>query len=99
MPYYEEIPVCEEISMEMNRIDALIENPGVYYDELAMDGYVRFCEDECTLTDGSDLNLLDTFKLWAEEVFAGVTSLSVLFMSQTRMGMEVTGLRRFVRSA
>lgn len=64
-----DIPVCEEISMEMNRIDALIDNPGVYYDELAMDGYVRFCEDECTLTDGSDLNLLDTFKLWAEEVF------------------------------
>lgn len=68
-----DIPVCEEISMEMNRIDALIANPGVYYDELAMDGYVRFCEDECTLTDGSDLNLLDTFKLWAEEVFAGAT--------------------------
>ena len=64
-----DIPVCEEISMEMNRIDALIDNPGVYYDELAMDGYVQFCEDECTLTDGSDLNLLDTFKLWAEEVF------------------------------
>lgn len=64
-----DIPVCEEISMEMNRIDALIENPGVYYDELAMDGYVQFCEDECTLTDGSDLNLLDTFKLWAEQVF------------------------------
>lgn len=64
-----DIPVCEEISMEMNRIDALIENPGVYYDELAMNGYVRFCEDECTLTDGSDLNLLDTFKLWAEQVF------------------------------
>ena len=64
-----DIPVCEEISMEMNRIDALIENPGVYYDEAAMDGYVRFCEDECTLTDGSDLNLLDTFKLWVEQVF------------------------------
>ena len=64
-----DIPVCEEISMEMNRIDALIANPGIYYDELAMEGYVRFCEDECTLTDGSDLNLLDTFKLWAEEVF------------------------------
>ena len=64
-----DIPVCEEISMEMNRIDALIENPGVYYDELAMDGYVQFCENECTLTDGSDLNLLDTFKLWAEQVF------------------------------
>ena len=64
-----DIPVCEEISMEMNRIDALIENPGIYYDEKAMDGYVSFCEEECTLTDGSDLFLLDTFKLWAEQIF------------------------------
>lgn len=64
-----DIPVCEEISLEMNRIDALIENPGIYYDEHAMDGYVEFCENELTLTDGSDLMLLDSFKLWAEEVF------------------------------
>lgn len=64
-----DIPVCEEISMEMNRIDELIANPGIYYDELAMDGFVEFCENECTLTDGSDLNLLDTFLLWAEQVF------------------------------
>ena len=62
-------PVNEEISMEMNRIDALIENPGVYYDPDAVEGFIRFCENEMTLTDGSDLNLLDTFKLWAEEVF------------------------------
>jgi phage terminase large subunit-like protein len=64
-----EIPVCNEISLEMNRIDALIDNPGVYYDEHAMDGYVSFCENELTLTDGSDLVLLDSFKLWAEQIF------------------------------
>lgn len=64
-----EIPVCKEISMEMNRIDALIENPGVYYDEDAINGYIAFCESELTLTDGSPLYLLDTFKLWAEQVF------------------------------
>ena len=64
-----EIPVCKEISMEMNRIDDLIENPGVYYDENAVEGWIRYCEAELTLTDGSDLNLLDTFKLWGEQVF------------------------------
>lgn len=64
-----EIPVCKEISMEMNRIDGLIANPGIYYDHDAIDGFVRFCEGECTLTDGSDLFLLDTFKLWAEQIF------------------------------
>lgn len=65
-----EIPVCKEISMEMNRIDALIANPGVYYDDRAIDGFIDFCENELTLTDGSDLQLLDTFKLWAEQLFA-----------------------------
>ena len=64
-----EIPVCNEISLEMNRIDALIRNPGVYYDSLAVQGFVEFCENELTLTDGSDLFLLDTFKLWAEQIF------------------------------
>lgn len=64
-----EIPVNEEISMEMNRIDALIENPGVYYDDKAIDGFVKYCENELTLTDGSDLHLLDSFKLWAEQLF------------------------------
>lgn len=64
-----DIPVCREISMEMNRIDALIANPGVYYDDEAVEGWVKFCENELTLTDGSDLNLLDTFKLWGEQVF------------------------------
>lgn len=64
-----EIPVCKEISMEMNRIDDLIANPGIYYDEDAMNGFVRFCEEELTLTDGSNLHLLDSFKLWAEQIF------------------------------
>lgn len=63
------IPVCKEISMEMNRIDGFIANPGIYYDEDAVEGFIAFCEDELTLTDGSDLHLLDTFKLWAEELF------------------------------
>ena len=64
-----EIPVCKEISMEMNRIDDLIANPGIYYDDRAVEGWVAFCNNELTLTDGSDLHLLDTFKLWGEEIF------------------------------
>lgn len=63
------IPVCREISMEMNRIDDLIRNPGIYYDDEAVEGFIRYCEAELTLTDGSDLYLLDSFKLWAEQVF------------------------------
>jgi phage terminase large subunit-like protein len=64
-----EIPVCKEISMEMNRIDELIANPGIYYDDEAINGFVSFCENELTLTDGSPLHLLDSFKLWAEQIF------------------------------
>lgn len=64
-----EIPICKEISMEMNRIDDLIANPGVYYDDEAINGFISFCENELTLTDGADLKLLDTFKLWAEQIF------------------------------
>ncbi len=64
-----EIPVCETISLEMNRIDELIANPGVYYDDEAVNGFIEFCESELTLTDGSDLKLLDSFKLWAEQIF------------------------------
>lgn len=64
-----EIPVCREIEMEMNRIDALIEDPDIYYDDKAIDGFVDYCENELTLTDGSDLRLLDSFKLWAESIF------------------------------
>ena len=64
-----EIPVCKEISMEMNRIDDLIANPGVWYDDQAVEGFVSYCEEELTLTNGEDLFLLDTFKLWAEQIF------------------------------
>lgn len=64
-----EIPVCREISMEMNRIDDLIANPGIYYDDEAVEGWIKYCENELTLTDGSDLNLLDSFKLWGEQIF------------------------------
>lgn len=64
-----EIPVCKEISMEMNRIDDLITNPGIWYDDQAIEGFVAFCENELTLTDGEDLKLLDSFKLWAEQIF------------------------------
>lgn len=64
-----EIPVNKEIEMEMNRIDDLIANPGVYYDDQAVEGWIDYCESELTLTDGSDLNLLDSFKLWGEQVF------------------------------
>ena len=64
-----EIPVCKEVSMEMNRVDALIANPGVYYDDKAVEGFIKYCENELTLTDGADLELLDSFKLWAEQLF------------------------------
>ena len=64
-----EIPVCEEISLEMNRIDQLIDNPGIYYDDQAVEGFIKYCENELTLTDGTDLVLLDSFKLWAEQIF------------------------------
>jgi len=65
-----EIPVCREISMQMNRIDALIADPNFYYDDEAIDGFIRYCENELTLTDGSDFFLLDSFKLWAEDLLA-----------------------------
>jgi phage terminase large subunit-like protein len=64
-----EIPVNREVSQEMNRIDALIDNPNIWYDDMAVDGFIKYCEYELTLTDGSDLYLLDTFKLWAEQIF------------------------------
>ncbi|NLD46395.1 MAG: terminase [Clostridiaceae bacterium] len=64
-----EIPVCKEISMEMNRIDSLIANPGIYYDDKVVEGWIQYCETELTLTDGSELRLLDSFKLWGEQVF------------------------------
>lgn len=64
-----EIPINREIEMEMNRIDALIDNPSIYYDEDAVEGFIKFCENELTLTDGSDLTMLDSFKLWSEQIF------------------------------
>lgn len=64
-----DIPVNREVSMEMNRIDSLIANPNIYYDDQAVEGFIKFCEAELTLTDGSDLHLLDSFKLWAEQIF------------------------------
>ena len=64
-----DIPVCKEVSMQMNLIDALIDDPRYYYDDKAVDGFIEYCENELTLTDGEDLHLLDTFKLWAEDVF------------------------------
>ena len=64
-----EIPVCREIEMQMNRIDDLIANPGMYYDDEAVEGWIAYCENELTLTDGSDLKLLDSFKLWGEDLF------------------------------
>lgn len=65
-----DIPVCREISLQMNRIDEKIRNPNYYYDDRAIDGFIKFCENELTLTDGSDLVLLDTFKLWAEDALS-----------------------------
>jgi phage terminase large subunit-like protein len=64
-----DVPVNREVSLEMNRIDELIANPNIYYDSSAMEGFIRYCENELTLTDGTDLNLLDSFKLWAEQIF------------------------------
>ena len=64
-----EIPICKEVEMEMYRIDDLIANPGIYYDDKAVEGWIAYCENELTLTDGSNLKLLDTFKLWGEQVF------------------------------
>ena len=64
-----EIPVCKEVEMQMNRIDDLIANPGIYYDDQAVEGFINFCEAELTLTDGRDLKLRDSFKLWAEDLF------------------------------
>ena len=63
------IPVSREVSLEMERIDDLIDNPNFYYDDKAVEGFIKYCENECTLTDGGDLKLLATFKLWSEQIF------------------------------
>ena len=83
-----EIPVCKEVSMEMNRIDDLIANPGIYYDDQAVEGWIAYCESELTLTDGSDLNLLDSFKLWGEQLYYGcilIISSFLIFMQRSRI--------------
>lgn len=64
-----DVPICKEIAMEMHRIDERIADPSIWYDDKAVEGFILFCEEELTLTDGSDLHLLDTFKLWAEQIF------------------------------
>lgn len=92
-----EILVNREISMEMNRIDALIRNPNIYYDDEAVEGWVRFCENELTLTDGSDMHLLDSFKLWGEQVLVGTTSLKEVCGRQIRMGRADTTLDELLR--
>lgn len=80
-----DVPVNREISMEMNRIDALIANPNIYYDPDKTEGFVKYCENELTLTDGSDLHLLFTFKLWAEQILDGTTSSFVASMNLIQM--------------
>lgn len=85
-----QIPVNQEIAMEMNRIDALIKDPSFYYDPDPVEGYIRYCENELTLTDGSDLRLLDSFKLWAEQLFGWFyfEEISVPVPSQSGRGMS-----------
>lgn len=92
-----EIPVNREVSDEMNRIDALIENPEYYYDENAIEGFIKYCENELTLTDGSDLHLLDTFKLWAEQVLCWYFFEERSVYKPGRDGEEGTYTRRTVR--
>lgn len=72
----------------MNRIDALIQNPGVYYDDKAIDGFIAYCEKELVLTNGDDLHLLDSFKLWAEQILDGITLLRGVCTSRQKMGTE-----------
>jgi len=91
-----EIPVCREIAMEMNRIDELIADPNIYYDDRAVEGFVRFAEAEMTLTDGEELKLLDSFLLWAEQIFGGGTINSGPSTYPKKEGME--GILRCVRS-
>ena len=82
-----EIPVCREIEMEMNRIDDLIANPGIYYDDQAVEGFISYCENELTLTDGSDLKLLDTFKFGLNRFSVGTILLSEVYTNLMRMAM------------
>lgn len=89
-----EIPVCKEVSMEMNRIDDLIANPGIYYDDKAVEGWIKYCEAEMTLTDGSDLHLWTALSCGASKCLAGITLWSGRSMNRMRMGMAATMSRR-----
>lgn len=90
-----EIPVCKEISMEMNRIDDLIANPGIYYDDKAVEGWIKYCEAEMTLTDGSDLHLLGQLQAVGQSRYsAGITLWSARSMSRTRTDEAGTMSRR-----
>lgn len=82
-----DIPICKEIEMEMHRIDDLIANPAMYYDPEPVEGWVKFCENELTLTDGSDLHLLDSFKLWGSKYSVGIISKRERYIDRTRQGM------------
>lgn len=93
-----EIPVNKEISMEMNRIDDLIANPGVYYDDQAVEGWIAYCEAELTLTDGSDLSLLDTFKLWGEQILDGITLSNEAYTNQIQTVTADITFGRMLRS-
>lgn len=86
-----QIPVCREIEMEMHRIDALIANPGVYYDDRAVEGFIAYCNEELTLTDGSDLKLMDSFKLWAESIFGWYYFVEQM-ISQLEVARELIGI-------
>ena len=90
------IPVNKEVSLEMNRIDELIANPGIYYDDQAVEGWIKYCETELTLTDGTDLHLLDSFKLWGEQVF-GVVDVVVLLQLLKRKKPQRKIKRKFQR--
>ena len=92
-----EIPVCHEIALEMNRIDKLIENPAIYYDDKAVEGWIKFCEKELTLTDGSDLFLLDSFKLWGEQIFGWYYFVERSVPQANRSGHGVHYVRKMIK--
>lgn len=92
-----DIPVCREIEMEMNRIDELIANPGIYYDDEAVEGFVKFCENELTLTDGTELHLLDSFKLWAEQIFGWYYFVERSVYKPSKHGGQGRYVRRMIK--
>lgn len=91
------IPVCEEIDLQMHRIDAKIEDPDLWYDDAVVEGFIAYCEAELTLTDGSDLHLLDSFKLWAEDIFGWYYFVEQLVPVPNEDGSRVRYERRQVR--